>query len=73
MLSNNYGIIGLICDVVMYVCVCPEAINDIHVTFNLYNQLNKFVVFRNVMKLSIHGCGLSNDVCCNRNQSNKDI
>ena len=34
------------------VCVCvstPEAINYIHDIFNLYNQLNKFVAFRNVM------------------------
>ena len=28
----------------VYVCVsAPEAINYIHVIFNLYNQLNKFV------------------------------
>ena len=32
-------------------CVCvptPEAINYIHMIFNLYNQPNKFVAFRNV-------------------------
>ena len=28
----------------------PQAINYIHVIFNLYNQLNKFVAFRNVTK-----------------------
>ena len=54
---------------VMSVCVCvcvpaPEAIN-------LYNQLNKFVAFRNVMKFSIHECGLCNEAHCDRNQSNK--
>ena len=49
----------------------PEAINYIHVIFNLYNQLNKFVVFRNIKKLSIHGCGLCNEARCDRNQSNK--
>ena len=39
-------------------CVsAPEAINYIHVILNLYNQLNKFVAFRNVMKLSMYGCG----------------
>ena len=33
------------------VCVsAPEAINYIHMIFNLYNQLNKFVMFRNVTK-----------------------
>ena len=58
------------------VCVCiptPEAIDYIHVIFNLYNQLNKFVVFRNVMKLSMHGHGLCNEACRDRNQSNKAI
>ena len=46
------------------VCVCvsaPEAINYNHVIFNLYNQLNKSVAFRNVMKLSVHGRGLCNE------------
>ena len=39
------------------VCVCPracvsapEAINYIHMILNLYNQLNKFVTFRDIMK-----------------------
>ena len=50
-------------EVGMLVCVClcvsdPEAINCIHVIFNLYNQLNKFVAFRNATKLSMHGRGL---------------
>ena len=62
------------------VCVCacacvrvpaPEAINYIHVILNLYNQRNKFVAFRNVMKLSTHGCGLCNEARHDRNQSNK--
>ena len=46
---------------VMSVCVCvcvcvracvtaPKTINYIHLIFNLYNQLNKFVMFRNIMK-----------------------
>ena len=36
---------------VMPVCVStPKAINYIHVIFNLYNQLNKFVMFRNITK-----------------------
>ena len=62
-----------------YVClrVCvsaPEAIKYNHVIFNLYNQLNKFIAFRNVTKLSMHGRGH----CCNearhdRNQPNKAI
>ena len=54
------------------VCVStPEAINYMHVILNLYNQLNKFVVFINVMKLSMHGRGLCNEARRNRNQSNK--
>ena len=53
-------------------CVpAPEAISYIHMTLNLYNQLNKFVVFRNVMKLSMHGRGLCNEARRDRNQSNK--
>ena len=35
------------------VCVCvsvSESINYIHMIFNLYNQLNKFVMFRNITK-----------------------
>ena len=47
--------IAFVCNVGVCVCVCvcmcvcvsaPEAINYIHVIFNLYNQLNKFVTFR---------------------------
>ena len=43
-----------------YVCVrmcvsAPEAINYVHVIFNLYNQLDKFVAFRNVTKLLCMG------------------
>ena len=37
----------------MSVCVCvsaPEAINYIHMILNLYNQLKKFVAFRNITK-----------------------
>ena len=57
------------------VCVCPppEAINYIYVIFTLYNQLNKFVAFRNVMKLTMQGRGLCNEARRDRNQSNKAI
>ena len=54
----------------VYVCVCvstPEAINYIYVIFNLYNQLNKFVAFRNVIKISMHRCGLCNEARHDRN------
>ena len=60
----------------VYLCVCvsaPEAINYIHVIFYLYNQLSKFVAFKNVTKLSIHGCGLFNKARRDRNQSNKTM
>ena len=50
-----------------------EAINYIHVILNLYNQLNKFVAFRNVTKLSMHGRGLCNEAQHDRNQSNKEV
>ena len=64
--------IAFVRDVSMCVCVStPEAINYIHMIFNLYNQLNEFVAFRNVMKLFIHRRGLCNEACCDRNQSNK--
>ena len=53
-------------------CVsAPEVINYIHVILNLYNQLNKSLAFRNVTKLSMHGCSLCNEVCCDKNQINK--
>ena len=45
-------------------CVCvsaPKVTNYIHVILNLYDQLNKFVVFKNVTKLSMHGHGLCNE------------
>ena len=55
----------------VHVCVSAlEAINYIHMILNLYNQLNKFVAFRNVTKLSMHGRGLCNEARRNRNQSN---
>ena len=57
-------------------CACvfgPEAINYIHVIFNLYKQLNKFVAFRNITKLSIHGRGFCNEARRDRNQSNKTM
>ena len=50
--------IAFVHDVSMCVHVCvptPEAINYIHMIFNLYNQPNKFIAFRNVTKLSMHG------------------
>ena len=43
--------------------VCPEAMN-------LYDQLNKFVAFRNLIKLSMHWHDLCNEALCDRNQSN---
>ena len=49
----------------------PKAVNYIHVILNLYNQLNKFVAFRNTTKLSTHGRGLCNEARSDRNQSNK--
>ena len=55
----------------VYMCVHPEAIIYIYVILKLYNQLNKFVAFRNIMKLSMHGCSLCNKAHCARNQSNK--
>ena len=36
-----------------------EAINYIHMIFNLYNQFNKFVTFRNVMKYVILCMGVA--------------
>ena len=54
-------------------CVCvstPEAINYIKVIFNLYNQLNKFVAFRNIMKFSMHGRGHCNEARRDRNHPN---
>ena len=61
-------------EVGMLVCVSTlEAINYIHVIFNLYNQLNKFVVFRNVTNRSMHGRDFCNEARCDRNQSNKAI
>ena len=51
-------------------CVsAPKAINYIYMILNLYNQLNKFVALRNIMKLSMHGHGLCNEACHNRDQS----
>ena len=58
------------------VCVCvpaPKAINHIHMILNLYNQLNKFVAFRNITKLSMYGPGHCNEARHDRNQSNKAI
>ena len=53
-------------------CVfAPKGINYIHVILRLYNQLDKFDAFRNVMKLSMHGRGLCNKARHDRNQSNK--
>ena len=60
----------------MSVCVCvrPQGYKFyIHVILNLYNQLNKFVAFRNVTKLSMHERGHCNKACHDRNQLNKAI
>ena len=55
-----------------YMCVpTPKAVNYILVILNLYNQLKKFVVFRNVAKLSMHRRGLYNEARCDRNQPYK--
>ena len=64
--AKSVGVCACVC-----VCVRPEAINYIHVILNLYNQLNKFVAFRNATKLSMHGRGLRNEARRDRNQSNK--
>ena len=59
-------------DVGVSVCVsAPETINYIHMILNLYNQLDKFVALRNITKLFMHECGLCNEACHDRNQSNK--
>ena len=42
--------IAFVCEVGVFAC----AINYIHMILNQYNQLNKFVTFRNVTKLSMH-------------------
>ena len=55
----------------VYVRVCPPPRLYIHVIFNLYNKLNKFIAFRNVTKLSMYGRDLCNEVRRDRNQSNK--
>ena len=71
-LSTWFLEIAFVHDVDMSVCVStPETINCICVKLHLYNQLNKFVALRNIMKLSMHGCGLCNEAHCDRNQSNK--
>ena len=49
----------------------PEAIDYIHVIFNLYKQLNKFVMFINIMKQLYIWCGHCNKVCCDIKQLNK--
>ena len=65
--------VKLVC---MCVCACmcvsaAEAINYILVILNLYNQLNKFVAFRNVTKVSMHGRGLCDEARRDRNQPYK--
>ena len=56
----------------MHVCVpAPKAINYTLVILNLYNQLNKFVVFRKITKLSMHRRGLCNEARRDRNQPYK--
>jgi len=53
--------VGMLVCVCVCVCVRPQAINYIHVILNLYNQLNKFVAFRNVTKLSMYRRGFYNE------------
>ena len=55
----------------MCACVCPRGYKLHSCDMNLYNQLNKSVAFRNVMKPSIYGRGLCNEAHRDRNQSNK--
>ena len=55
----------------VYVCFHPEAIKYIHVILSQYNQLSKFVAVKNITYLSMHGCGLYNETCHDRNQPNK--
>ena len=65
-LAHAFGFLKLLLSVklaCMCACVCvpaPEVINYFHVILNLYNQLNKFVAFRDATKLSTHVCGLCN-------------
>ena len=64
--------IAFVREVGMSVCVCPQVINYIHLILNLYNQLNKFVAFKNVTtEISMYRHGLCNEAYCDRNQSNK--
>ena len=66
--------IAFVREVGMSACVsAPEAIDYIHAILNLYNQLNKFVAFRDVTKLSMQGCGHCNEARCDKNQPNKAI
>ena len=56
-------------------CVCPPQGYKLHsrdINFDLYNQLNKFVAFRNVTKF-IHGRGHCNEASHDKNQPNKAI
>ena len=61
-----------------------QVLNLSHLKIALMQSLNSYVhakgiganrketpAFRNVMKLSIHGYGLCNEACHDRNQSNK--
>ena len=74
---NWFVEIAFVREVGVCVCLCmcmcppPKAINFIHVILTLYNQLNKFVVFRNVTMLSMYGRGLCSKAHRDRNQSNK--
>ena len=50
------GFLKLLLSVTL-ICVCVsalKAINYIHMILNMYNQLNKFVMFINVMKATLY-------------------
>ena len=55
--------------VYVHACLCvstSEGVNNIPKILNLYNQLNKFVALRNIMKLSMYGCSLCNEAQCDK-------
>ena len=68
--------IAFVHDVGMSACVCvclPQAYKQHSRDIKPYNQLNKFVAFKNVTKLSMHGRDHCNEAHRDRNQANKLI